>query len=53
VLGAAPGCWARLVGHLGGIKIYLGSIIMIEIYSTICAAIGGRDGMDGGRGFWM
>ena len=46
-------CWARLAGHLGGIKIYLGSTIMIKIYSTICAAIGGRDWMDGGRGFWM
>jgi hypothetical protein len=53
-------CWGLLLavgpvwrGFRGGVELYLGSIIMIEIYSTLSAAIGGRDGMDGGRVLWM
>jgi hypothetical protein len=41
------------VGISGGEKIYLGSSIIIIIYPALSAAIGGQDGMDGGRALWM
>ena len=50
---APPRCWARLAGVSGRIKMPLGSSILIIIYSTISATIGGRDGMDGGESQWM
>jgi hypothetical protein len=42
-----------LAGISGGEKIHLGSSIIIIIYPALSAAIGGRDGMDGGRALWM
>jgi hypothetical protein len=53
MLGAPPHCWARLAGVSGGEKTYLGSCIIINIYPTLSAAIGERDGVDGGRALWM
>ena len=52
-LRALPHCWVQLAGVLGGEKIHLGSSIIINVYPTLSLAIGGRDGMDGGRGHWM
>jgi hypothetical protein len=42
-----------LAGIFDAEKIYLCSRILIMIYPAISATIGGRDGMDGGRAFWM
>jgi hypothetical protein len=33
--------------------LYLGYSILIKIYPTLSAAIGGRDGMDGSKPNWM
>jgi hypothetical protein len=52
-LRALPRCWVHLAGDSGGEKIYLGSSIIMEIYSTVSLVIGGRDGMDGGGALWM
>jgi hypothetical protein len=48
-----PSCWAQLAGVSGGGKTYLGSRLIIIIYSPHSVAIGGWDGMDGGRANWM
>ena len=49
-----PACyWAHLAGIYAAEKIYLVFNILIIIYPALSAAIGGRDGMDGGRAFWM
>jgi hypothetical protein len=53
MLGALICCWAQLAGVSGGEKTYSGSRIIIKIYPALSLAIGGRDGMDGGRGHWM
>ena len=53
MLGLPPRRCAHLAGVLGGEFFYLGSSIMIKIYPTLSAAIGGRDGMDGSRAYWM
>ena len=53
MLGTAPRCCAHLAGVSGGEFFYLGSSIIIKFYSTFSTAIGGRDGMDGGRTYWM
>ena len=53
MLGALTGCWGQLAGVSGGEKTYLGSRIIIKIYPPLSAAIGGREGMDGGGGHWM
>ena len=52
-LRALPRCWAHLAGVSDGIKLYLGSIIIIKIYPALFTAIGGWDGMDGSRRLWM
>jgi len=52
-LGALPRCWALLAGVSGGIKLYLGFIIIIKIYPTLSTAVGGQDGMDCSRCLWM
>ena len=52
-LRALPRCWVHLAGVSGGEKIYLGSIIILEIYPALSLAIGGRDGMDAGGAHWM
>jgi hypothetical protein len=52
-LRALPRCWAHLAGVSGGVKLHLKSIIIIKIYPTLSAAIGGRDGMDCSRRVWM
>ena len=38
---------------MGGVKLYLESIIIIRNYSALSAAVGGRDGMDCSRRVWM
>jgi len=43
----------HLAGVSGGEKIHLGSSILIKIYPTLSAAIGGRNWMDGERAYWM
>jgi hypothetical protein len=48
-----PRCWAHLAGVSGGVKIYLGSSIIMKIYPAVSLVIGGRDGMDGRRRIWM
>ena len=53
MLGPAPHCWAHLAGISGGVKIYLGPSILIKIIPPLSAAIGGQDGMDGSRAYWM
>jgi hypothetical protein len=53
MLGLPPRCCEHLAGISGGEIFYLGSSIMIKIYPTLSAAIGGRDGMDGSRAYWM
>ena len=53
MLGALIHCWVHLAGVSGGEKMYSGSSIIIKIYPALFLAIGGRDGMDGGRGHWM
>jgi hypothetical protein len=49
----SPSCWAQLAGVSVGGKTYLGSRLIIIIYSPLSAAIGARDGMDGGRANWI
>jgi hypothetical protein len=51
--GAPLHCWACLAGVSGGEKTYLGSCIIINIYPTLSATIGGRDGVDGSGALWM
>jgi len=53
MLGALIHCWVHLAAVLGGEKMYLGSITLMKIYPTLSAAIGGRDGVDGGGALWM
>ena len=53
MLGALIHYWVHLVGVWGGEKTYSGSSIIIKIYPALFLAIGGQDGMDGGRGHWM
>ena len=53
MLGSHPRCWARLAGVLDGKNIYSGSTMLIKIYPTLSAAIGGRDRVDGRRCSWM
>ena len=53
MLGPAPRCWVHLAGVSGGENIYLGSSILIINYPALSTAIGGRDGVDGGRAYWM
>jgi hypothetical protein len=49
-----PACYcAHLAGISAAEKIYLVFNILIIIYPALSAAIWGRDGMDGGRAFWM
>jgi hypothetical protein len=52
-LGPAPHCCAHLAGVSGGGKTYLGSSKILINYPALSAAIGGQDGMDGGRAHWM
>jgi len=40
-------------GVSGGEKSYLDSSIILNNYPALSATIGGRDGMDGSRSFWM
>ena len=54
MLGPAPRCWVHLAGVSGGENIYLGSsIVLIINYPALSTAIGGRDGVDGSRAYWM
>jgi hypothetical protein len=53
MLGAPPHCWAHLAGVSGREKTYLGSWMIINIYPTLSAAIGGQDGVDAGGALWM
>ena len=53
MLGALIHCWVHLAGVLGGGKLDSGSSIIIKNYPTFSLAIGGLDGVDGGRGHWM
>ena len=48
-----PRCWVHLAGVLGGIKLYSESIIIINIYPTLSAAVGRREGMDCNWHLWM
>ena len=50
---ALPRCWAHLAGVLGGVKLYSAAIIIIKIYPALSTAVGGQDGMDCNRRFWM
>ena len=52
-LRALPRCWAHLVGLLAQVTLYLELITLIQTYSTLFIAIGGRDGMDAGGTHWM
>jgi len=52
-LPALPHGWAHLAGVLSGIKLYSVPIIIIKIYPTLSAAVGGQDGMDGSSCIWM
>ena len=52
-MGLSFGCWAHVVGILGGENVYLGSSIIIINYPTLSTAIGEKDGMDGSRAHWM
>jgi hypothetical protein len=52
-LWAFPRCWAHLAGVSGAEKMYSWSIIIIKIYPALSTVIGGRDGMDCSRRFWM
>ena len=49
MLGALIHCWVQLAGVSGGGNLYSGSSIIIKIYPALSLAIGGQDGMDGGR----
>ena len=42
-----------VAGVSGGEKLYLGSSIILINHPALSAAIGRRDGMDGGRSYWM
>jgi len=42
-----------LAGFSGGVKLYSGFIIIIKIYPTLFATVGGRDGMDCTGRLWM
>ncbi len=53
MLGLPAHHWVHLAGISGGEILYLGSSIFVIIYPALSAAIRGRDGMDGGRAFWM
>jgi hypothetical protein len=50
---ALPRCWVHLAGVSGGVKLHLGSIIIIKINPALSVTIGGQDGMDGSRRVWM
>ena len=41
-----PHCWVHLAGVSGGVKLYLESIIIINIYPTLSTAVGRWEGMD-------
>ena len=41
-----PRCWVHLAGVLGGVKLYSECIMIINIYPTLSAAVGRREGMD-------
>jgi hypothetical protein len=45
-LRALPRCWVHLAGVSGGVKLYSESIIIINIYPALSAAIGRWEGMD-------
>jgi hypothetical protein len=51
--GLPPSGWAYLVGVSGGENVYLGSSILIINYPALSAAIGGWDGVDCSRAYWM
>ena len=53
MMGLPAHYWAYLAGISAAEKIYLVFNISIIIYPALSAAIWGRDGMDGGRAFWM
>lgn len=53
MLGLPPRRCAHLAGISGGDIFYLESSIIIKFYPIISPAIGGRDGMDGSRAYWM
>ena len=48
-IGLRVSCWVQLVGALGRVEMYLGLIILLNTYSALFAAIGGRDRVDAGR----
>jgi hypothetical protein len=52
-LQALPRCWVHLAGVLGGVKLDSESIIIIENYPALFAAIWGWEGMDCSRRLWM
>ena len=45
--------WVHFVGFLGGIKTYIGSIMLIKTHSAIYLAIEGQERVDGGAQLWM
>ena len=45
--------WVHFAGVLGGIKTYIGSIMLIKTHSTIYLAIEGQERVDGGAQLWM
>ena len=45
---ALPCCWVHFVGVSGGIKTYIGSIMLIKTHPTIYLAIEGGERVDGG-----
>jgi hypothetical protein len=48
-----PHCWVHLVGVSGGVKMLLGSSIIIKIYPTLSTTTGGQDGINCSRRLWM
>jgi len=52
-LQARPRCWVHFVGVSGGIKTYIGSIMLIKTHPTIYLTIEGGEGVDGGGQLWM
>jgi hypothetical protein len=51
-IGLGVSCWVQLVGALGRVKMYLGLIILLNTYSALFAAIGGRDRAGMTLPFW-
>ena len=53
MLGMPTSCWTHLAWVSSGGNTYLRPTIIMINCPTLSAGIGGRDGMDGSRAYWM